>query len=490
MARTPTPPGRHFRAGTRLSPIRGTTVATVGVLAAILALGSAAGAAFSGAEPVSKGGVRAAAATTSTRLSGDDRYSTAAAVSAATFSSGAPVAYLATGGDFPDALTAAAAAGGRGPVLLTGPAALPEATVTELGRLHPARVIAVGGTLAISNAVIASAQALLPSATVTRITGADRYDTAAQLSTATFSNGAPVAYVATGYDYPDALAAAAAAGGRGPVLLARTSGLSGSALTELRRLHTSSIVVVGGSHAVSDPAFLAIAAAIPDASLSRMSGADRFETAAAVAGRTFGSGAAASIVYLATGQNYPDALTAAAAAGGHGPVLLVTRDQAPGSTMTALRTLNAGQLVLVGGTNAVSAATETQIRSAVASVVAPPPSERASVAIAYARAQLGKPYVWAGAGPDSFDCSGLTMRAWGAAGVTMPHNAAAQAALFPQVALADVAPGDLIFYGAPDIYHVGLYIGGGQMIEAAHSGTPVRIADIHRPELLSAARPG
>ncbi|GAC1591268.1 MAG: hypothetical protein NVS3B21_09610 [Acidimicrobiales bacterium] len=469
--------------------MRGTTVAAVGVLVATLALGTAAGAAFSGAEPVGNGGVRTAAATTSTRLSGDDRYSTAAAVSAATFSSGAPVAYLATGADFPDALTAAAAAGGRGPVLLASPVALPEATAVELARLHPARVVAVGGTLAIGNAVLASVHASLPSATVSRITGADRYDTAAQLSTATFPNGAPVAYVATGYDYPDALAAAAAAGGRGPVLLARSYGLSGSALTELQRLHVSSIVVVGGVHAVSDAAFLTIAAAVPDAPMRRMSGADRFETAAAVAGRTFASGAAASIVYLATGQNYPDALTAAAAAGGHGPVLLVTRDQAPDSTMTALRALNAGQLVLVGGTNAVSAATETQIRSAVASVVAPPLSERASIAISYARAQLGKPYEWAGAGPNSFDCSGLTMRAWGAAGVTMPHNAAAQAAAFPQVPLSDLAPGDLIFYGAPDIYHVGLYIGGGQMIEAAHSGTPVRIADIHRPELLSAARP-
>ncbi|GAC1536240.1 MAG: hypothetical protein NVS3B12_19090 [Acidimicrobiales bacterium] len=463
----------------------------MGALVAILALGSAAGAAFSSAEPVSNGGVRAAAATASTRLSGDDRYSTAAAVSAATFSSGASVAYLATGSDFPDALTAAAAAGGRGPVLLASAAALPGATATELARLRPARVIAVGGTLAISNAVLASVHTLLPSATVTRITGADRYDTAAQLSTATFSNGAPVAYVATGYDYPDALAAAAAAGGRGPVLLARTFGVSSATVTELQRLHVANVVVVGGVQAVSDATFLAIAAAVPNAPMTRMSGADRFETAAAVAGRTFpGNGPAASVVYLATGQNYPDALTAAAAAGGHGPVLLVTRDQAPGSTMTALRALNAGQLVLVGGTNAVSAATETQIRSAVASVVAPPLSERASVAIAYARAQLGKPYVWAGAGPDSFDCSGLTMRAWGAAGVAMPHNAAAQASMFPQVPLTDVAPGDLIFYGAPDIYHVGLYIGGGQMIEAAHSGTPVRIADIHRPELLSAVRPG
>ncbi|GAC1386091.1 MAG: hypothetical protein NVSMB4_13310 [Acidimicrobiales bacterium] len=287
---------------------------TVGALVAILALGSAAGAAFSSAEPVTTGGARAAAATSSTRLSGDDRYSTAAAVSAATFASGAPVAYLATGSDFPDALTAAAAAGGRGPVLLGSAGALPDATATELARLRPARVIAVGGTLAIGNAVLASVHTLLPSATVTRITGADRYDTAAQLSTATFSNGAQVAYVATGYDYPDALAAAAAAGGRGPVLLTRTSGMSSATVTELQRLHVSKVVVVGGVHAVSDTTFLAIAAAVPDAPMSRMSGADRFETAAAVAGRTFGSGAAASVVYLATGQNYPDALTAAAAA--------------------------------------------------------------------------------------------------------------------------------------------------------------------------------
>ena len=477
----------------------------------VLSLGVFAGAAYT-ASP-SGGTVRAAAATASTRLAGSDRFATAAAVSAGTFSPGVPLAYLATGSDFADALTAAAAAGGKGPVLLTGADSLPAATAQELARLHPARVVVVGGRVAVGDTVASAVRALLPSTVVTRTTGVDRYATATALSAATFPTGASIAYIATGSDYPDALAAAAAAAGHGPVLLTRTGSVPAPTVAELRRLGVTKIVVVGGSGAVSDAAFLSIAAQVPSAPMSRIAGDDRYATASAVANSAFGpgsasasassstssstsastssasSGSTASIVYLATGLNFPDALAAAAAAGGHGPVLLVGGDLIPAATSAALRSLAPAQVVLVGGLSAVSAATETQVRASVASS-AVPISAKAATAVEAARAQLGKPYQWAGAGPASFDCSGLTMVAWRAAGVTLPHNAAAQAAMIPAVPLASVAPGDLIFYGNPDIYHVGIYIGGGQMIEAAHSGTPVRIADIHRPDLLSAGRPG
>jgi cell wall-associated NlpC family hydrolase len=113
----------------------------------------------------------------------------------------------------------------------------------------------------------------------------------------------------------------------------------------------------------------------------------------------------------------------------------------------------------------------------------------AGAAIAYARAQLGKPYCYAGSGPGCFDCSGLTMRAWGAAGVSMPHYSGAQYSMFPHVPLSSMLPGDLVFWGPGGSQHVGLYIGGGQMIAAPHTGDVVKIQAVWGTP-VGAARPG
>jgi peptidoglycan DL-endopeptidase CwlO len=113
----------------------------------------------------------------------------------------------------------------------------------------------------------------------------------------------------------------------------------------------------------------------------------------------------------------------------------------------------------------------------------------ASAAIAYARAQLGKPYCYAGAGPACFDCSGLTMRAWGAAGVSMPHYSGAQYSRFPKVPLGAMQPGDLVFWGPGGSDHVALYIGGGQMIAAPHTGDVVKIQAVYGSP-VGAVRPG
>ncbi len=109
---------------------------------------------------------------------------------------------------------------------------------------------------------------------------------------------------------------------------------------------------------------------------------------------------------------------------------------------------------------------------------APPPSSRAGIAVATAEAQLGKPYQFGGAGPDSFDCSGLTMFAWAAAGVSLPHYTGAQYAMTTHIALSQLQPGDLVFFYG-DLSHVGLYVGGGTMIHAPHTGTVVSYASIY-----------
>ena len=98
--------------------------------------------------------------------------------------------------------------------------------------------------------------------------------------------------------------------------------------------------------------------------------------------------------------------------------------------------------------------------------------------IAFARAQLGKPYVWAGAGPDVWDCSGLTMMAFREIGIYMPHYAASQYTMGTPVPVSQAQPGDLLFWtsdgSVAGIHHVALYIGNGTFIEAPHTGANVR----------------
>ena len=104
-------------------------------------------------------------------------------------------------------------------------------------------------------------------------------------------------------------------------------------------------------------------------------------------------------------------------------------------------------------------------------------SEAAQVAVAVAMAQRGKPYVWAAAGPGSFDCSGLTAFAYKAAGIDLPHSSAQQSRMGQAVARADLQPGDLVFFYSP-VSHVGIYIGNGQMVHAPTSGDVVKVASV------------
>ena len=101
----------------------------------------------------------------------------------------------------------------------------------------------------------------------------------------------------------------------------------------------------------------------------------------------------------------------------------------------------------------------------------------AATAVAYACKQIGKPYHWGSAGPSSFDCSGLTMRAWGAAGISLPHNAADQKGTVDYVSSSNVRTGDLVFFGSPP-HHVGIYIGNGWMVHAPRTGDHVREAQV------------
>lgn len=116
-------------------------------------------------------------------------------------------------------------------------------------------------------------------------------------------------------------------------------------------------------------------------------------------------------------------------------------------------------------------------------------SARGAAAVRWAETALGRPYVWAASGPGSFDCSGLTMWAYGRAGVSLPHSSRSQIGSGTRVARSDLQPGDLVFFGSP-IHHVGMYVGGGDFIEAPHAGASVRIASLGgRGDYAGACRP-
>ena len=116
-------------------------------------------------------------------------------------------------------------------------------------------------------------------------------------------------------------------------------------------------------------------------------------------------------------------------------------------------------------------------------------SSKGAKALAYAKAQLGEPYARSGAGPSSWDCSGLTMMAWGSAGVSLPHSSRQQFSRGQRVAKSDLRPGDLVFFYS-DIHHVGLYAGNGQVIHAPRPGKSVEYIKMSYMPYAGARRPG
>jgi peptidoglycan DL-endopeptidase CwlO len=141
------------------------------------------------------------------------------------------------------------------------------------------------------------------------------------------------------------------------------------------------------------------------------------------------------------------------------------------------------------------AADRSSVPSRPSAPVAPPPSGSgggggsgsAAAVVAYARAQVGKPYCYGGSGPGCFDCSGLTMMAWRQAGVSLPHSSSAQYNVGRRISASELQPGDLIFYYSP-ISHVSVYIGNGQRISATHTGDYVRVQSLGS-SIVGFARP-
>ena len=295
------------------------------------------------------------------RWAGSDRYATAAAISAQSFAPGVPVAFVATGETFPDALAGAAAAHHEGgPVLLTTADSLPSATAAELQRLNPGQIVVLGGPGSVSDTVMQALQSGgYTAGTVTRLAGADRYETAAAISAATFDPGPNVAYIATGANYPDALAGAAAAGkNNAPLLLTGGDSLPSATRAELSRLKPKNIVILGGTGVISAGVATALDA-YTTGSVTRLAGTDRYGTAAAISQATFAAGAA--LAFAATGANFPDALAGAALGK---PLLLVPGAFLPTATENEATRLSPNRVVILGGIYTVSITSESELKTA------------------------------------------------------------------------------------------------------------------------------
>ncbi|WP_066041711.1 cell wall-binding repeat-containing protein [Herbiconiux solani] len=300
------------------------------------------------------------------RVAGPDRYSGAVALSVSGYPDGAPVVYVATGTNYPDALSAGPAAAVQGgPLLLTLPDSLPDVVVSELGRLKPAKAVVVGGTASVSPAVEAQLRGLVPS--VVRVAGPDRFSGSRALVDYAFgaggTHGAPTAYISTGWNFPDALAAGAAGGhADSPVLLVdgTANGTDSATNAALLALHPSSVKIAGGPNSVSGGVATSLSMVAP---VQRLAGADRYAGAVAVNLDAYRS---ASTAYLATGLSFPDALSGSALAGAQdAPLFVVPGTCVPRPVLAALTSLGVGRVVLIGGT--ATLAPEVQNLSACAS---------------------------------------------------------------------------------------------------------------------------
>lgn len=290
-----------------------------------------------------------------TRVSGSDRYATSAAVSQA-WSSGQAVVFVVNGQTYADAVSASGRAGDvNAPVLLTERDVIPQHIVRALERLSADRVVIVGGTSAVSDRVATQLRRYATSGRVERVAGRDRYATSAALA-GKYSAGLPKVFLASGEDFPDALAGSALAGHlQVPLLLTRANRLDDSTAARLRKLSAREVVVLGSGSAVSTSVARQAAAYTTSGRHSRLAGTDRYGTAEAVA-KQFPQGASPG--YVASGQTFADALVGGALAARRGvPLVLTPRDRLATGTRRALEHQRPRTISVLGGTAAVSRST-------------------------------------------------------------------------------------------------------------------------------------
>ncbi len=286
------------------------------------------------------------------RVAGVNRLATAVAISQRAFADGADVAYLARADVFADALAAGTLT--DGPVLLVPSCGdLPAVVADEISRLDPGSVLALGGSSAVCDALLAAAAAGRASG---RVAGANRYETAVAIARRGFPDGTAEVYLASAADSPDAVAGGSLTGG--PILLVPREGEPPpSVREEIGRLGPTRVVALGGVAAIADETVLTAAGAIPT---MRLAGLNRYETAARIAEYQFGpaspTNAVATVAYLARGDVFADAVAAGSLT--DGPVLLVPScNGLPAAAGAQIARMEPRAVLALGGPGAVCDAT-------------------------------------------------------------------------------------------------------------------------------------
>ncbi|MHB1017627.1 MAG: cell wall-binding repeat-containing protein [Coriobacteriia bacterium] len=302
------------------------------------------------------------------RIAGADRYLTAIEASKRGFIAGAPVAVVATGANWPDALGGSALAGAaHGPIVLARPDALPGAVAAEIERLGVVRAYVIGGTGAVSAAVEAQLRSMLGQDQVTRLGGSDRYATARLVADETIrlSRSAYTgrAFFATGVDYPDAVAASPlSAAWCAPIVLVNPIMGAYSLPSAVEEA-----VILGGEAVVSGEVEESLESALGTGTVTRLGGVNRYATAALVAQWGVDHGLEWRACAIATGQDFPDALAAGPMVTQNDGVLLLTLPGALPSYAMERLVSNAPRIstvFLMGGTGAIADAVEADVHVA------------------------------------------------------------------------------------------------------------------------------
>ncbi|MFL4476998.1 peroxidase family protein [Paeniglutamicibacter sp. ORCA_105] len=294
-----------------------------------------------------------------TRVFGANSAATSAAISKSFFPANTENVVISRSNDYADALVSGSVAKAlNAPVLLVSSNSIPADIATELTRLNPVNIIVAGGPTAVSDAVFTEL-GTYASGAVSRVAGANRYETAVELSKFANPDASPTnpearVYVATGASFSDALAVAAPAARDGhQVLLVGQNTVPAVVLAELQRLAPQEIVILGGPIAVSESVETTLRASWP---VTRIGGATRYDTAAMISAANYTP--PVDTIYVTTGSNFPDALSLAPVAGAKGaPILLVPANGTiPPAILAEIQRLQPRNVVVVGGPVALAPA--------------------------------------------------------------------------------------------------------------------------------------